>query len=365
MLAVPLPEAEEAAAVGVVAVRVHEEFVAVGRQRYEIVERTKISQRPGGQHQNAGEGRRAELKDSTSPGKFSPEKDPRGDHEHGKEQSFAAGQRRQCRHRTHGECPHDGWAFPPAVGEEDDEEGAKSHQAFGEEDAVDQPEVGIDRGQAAGDQSDRLGSFRWSDSPSDEHGHDDHCRADEEREDLVIDVGGSSESRRERENDRIEGSVQRTGDPVLVCDEIQGLGEATTTGEDVGGRVVEERIAAVGSGGSDGEQRRETHDEGASGHHRGAVKESQRRKHATQQVSNGDRADGQYQNCDRRRQDDAPDGRREDRSVERRDLAPRHVDPFDVLASDDVDGRIAEKRSGESESEKRPGRPTESGESTT
>ena len=93
--------------------------------------------------------------------------------------------------------------------------------------------------------------------------------------------------------------------------------------------------------------------------------EGQRWNRPTSKSPHDDRSDAQEHDGYCQGERDAPHGSRDDRAVEGHDLTTDHVDPFDVLASDDVDCCVTEEGSGESESEKRPGRPTESGESTT
>ena len=135
--------------------------------------------------------------------------------------------------------------------------------------------------------------------------------------------------------------MQSRGDPPLERDEVEWFGEAATFGEDVGSRVVEEWIAAVGAGWRDREQCGQPHQEAESDHRGG--REGIRGSPCERTVANGDGDRGGDHESECGRRDDGPEKRGEDRTVESDRSSAIEHDAFDVLTRDEIERRVTEK----------------------
>ena len=196
------------------------------------------------------------------------EQHQRGDQQGDEEQPFAAHHRRQRRSAT----PRSSGVLvgpgpEPPVGGEDHEPGRQDEQALGEEHAVDDPQVRVRARRA----SPRASSpdRRPPDGRSGRRRARHRCR----RGSTPFGDRRSSSRRagRRRRGRREARPVQGARDRAAEGDPVERLDEAAALGEQVRGRVVEERVAAVRLGRSDRQQGDDPHHEPAADDHRQAV----------------------------------------------------------------------------------------------
>ena len=167
---------------------------------------------------------------------------PRHRQDEPEQEPFAAGQGRQPDQPAEERGPCERRAITPPVGDEDARRGEQREQALGEQQAVDQPQVGVDGGQGAGGDRGPSPAEAFGDERGQQHGRG----ADQDRHELVVDVRRAAESRRDRQHHGVQRAVERARDVGGRVEPVQRLREAATTGDRVRRDVVEERIAAVG-----------------------------------------------------------------------------------------------------------------------
>ncbi|CAB4583277.1 unannotated protein [freshwater metagenome] len=194
LLAREVPEAEELSGVHDVAVRVHEEFVAVGGQRNRHLEGARVANGPRSDDDDAGHGGPGDVGDPSAHGQIATQEHPWHDEEHREQQSLAARQCGQAGEQSHGDSPPTSGRGLPLERRPHGGGGAQRHQSLGEQHAVDDPEVRIDGGQHHGHDRHAIPPVGLGDLAGDQSDEGHHRGADDEREHLVVEERRAAET---------------------------------------------------------------------------------------------------------------------------------------------------------------------------
>ena len=264
LLTLIVPVADERPVVGGRTVGVDHHLVAVGRQRHEVLERRRVADHPGRQHRGTRQCGHHEMTEPRSPHQRPGEHDPRQRKEWQQQDSFAASQRGERDQRAEQRRRRQPRAVAPSIGDDHRDRHQERHQSLGVQQAVDQPQVRIDRGERCGNQTHRRAAQALGEHADRQH----QAGTDHDRHHLVIEVARAPESRADRQHHRIQRAVERAGTMDAVGDPVEGFREPATASEHVGGRVVEERVTAIGALGSHCQQGDDSNEEPGGDHGR-------------------------------------------------------------------------------------------------
>ena len=343
LLAIEVPEADELAVVRLVAVGVDEHLVAVRRQRYELFVGEDVADHPRRQHQQAAAARDGELSPALPRHQALLAQHQRQHEQRHQEDALAARQGGEADEHAEAGRELPTRSIVPAIGAQDREDDQRRHQPLREQHAVDQPQVGVERRDEAGDDRHRTAS----EYPPDEQNAEHHQRAEHRRHHPVVEVGGATEAREEAQYEWEQRTVEGALHLLAVGDPMQWLREASTGREHVRGGVVEERVTAVDSCRSDGE-------EGDDAPHEGQRDDATRGER--EPVVRGTPRERQHDWLeDQRAGDDADRGGDDESPEERREAGPVEVHSqhglghsLDVLTGDDHEcGLVEEQQTGE------------------